>query len=101
MKMEHELRAAFKAVVAKVHVKAGRQVGAFLSNAVNLIENAGSSHEFHECHETLSLSVARFLALFVRFVQFVAVLLLPKQEFRLKLMALVPALYWTCPNALN
>jgi hypothetical protein len=51
------------------------------SNAVNLIENAGSSHEFHECHETLSLSVAPFLALFVYFVQFVAVLVLPKQEF--------------------
>jgi oxaloacetate decarboxylase alpha subunit len=29
MKMEHELRAAFKAVVAKVHVKAGQQVDAF------------------------------------------------------------------------
>jgi biotin carboxyl carrier protein len=29
MKMEHELRASFKAVVAKVHVKAGQQVGAF------------------------------------------------------------------------
>ena len=57
-------------------------------NAVNLIENARSSHEFHECHETLSLSVAPFLALFVYFVQFVAVLVLPKQEFHLKLMAL-------------
>jgi hypothetical protein len=60
----------------------------FGSNAVNLIENARSSHEFHECHETLSLSVALFLALFVYFVQFVAVLVLPKQEFHLKLMAL-------------
>jgi hypothetical protein len=57
-------------------------------NVVNLIENARSSHEFHECHETLSLSVAPFLALFVYFVQFVAVLVLPKQEFHLKLMAL-------------
>ena len=60
----------------------------FRHNAVNLIENARSSHEFHECHETLSLSVAPFLALFVYFVQFVAVLVLPKQEFHLKLMAL-------------
>jgi hypothetical protein len=58
-------------------------------NAVNLIENARSSHEFHECHETLSLSVALFLALFVYFVQFVAVLVLPKQEFHLKLTALL------------
>jgi hypothetical protein len=57
-------------------------------NAVNLIENARSSHEFHECHETLSLSVAHFLALFVYFVQFVAVLVLPKQAFHLKLTAL-------------
>jgi hypothetical protein len=58
------------------------------TNALNLIENARSSHEFHECHETLSLSVAPLLALFVYFVQFVAVLVLPKQEFHLKLMAL-------------
>jgi len=29
MKMEHELRASFKAVVARVHVKAGQQVDAF------------------------------------------------------------------------
>lgn len=29
MKMEHELRALFKAVVAKIHVKAGQHVGAF------------------------------------------------------------------------
>jgi hypothetical protein len=57
-------------------------------SAVNLIENAGRSHEFHECHETLSMSVAPFLALFV---QFVAVLLLPKQEFYLKLTALGPS----------
>jgi hypothetical protein len=49
------------------------KIGVVRPNAVNLIENARSSHEWHE---TISLSVAPFLALFVYFVQFVAVLLL-------------------------